>query len=91
MSKYLEEVKSVIGISSNVRDEILTRIIDGVIGELTNSRITPDNQVDSYVKEYDSYVIDYAAWLYENRGGNKALDRHLQFRRHNLQLQHNDV
>lgn len=88
---YLELVKANLGISSNARDAYLLKIIDGVIGELENSNICPNGQDESYRKAYEIYVIDYSAWMYRNRGGEESLPRHLEFRKHNLQIGHIDV
>lgn len=91
MDNYLEQVKLVLGISSNVRDPILINIIEGAIAELRNSGIDPENQTDYYKNEFHRYIIDYSAWLYESKGGRESMPRHLTFRRRNLQIGHHDI
>lgn len=87
----LEFVKYNLGLNTTVRDKYLSQIIEGAIAELKNSGINPDGQDESYIKEYETYLIDYSSWLYRNRGGETSLPRHLIFKRRNLQIGHKDV
>lgn len=87
----LEFVKYNLGLSTTVRDQYIKRIIESAEAELRNSGINPDEQEESYVKEYEMFLIDYSSWLYRNRGGDGSLPRHLIYKRHNLQIGHKDV
>lgn len=77
----LSLVKARLGISSAVRDEYLTSIIDGLIEELEKVQgipLEPDNQC------HIMFVVDYAVWRYQSRDETGSMPRHLQFRLHNL-------
>lgn len=90
-TEILKITKYSLGLTTDVRDEYLLHIIEGARGELKNSGIDPEGQTESYTYEYNLYLAEYSAWLYRSRGGEVALPRHLQFRRHNLIIGHIDV
>lgn len=74
-------LKARIGISSTVRDTYLTAIVNSIVAELENEKgIVLDKENMNQVM----FIVDYAAWRYQNRDGDKGLPRHLQFRLHNL-------
>ena len=79
----LELAKSRIGLSTSVRDEYLEHIIEGVITELIEINglsLKEDNPF------HLMFVVDFADWRYSNRGSEKGMPRHLQYRLHNLLL-----
>ena len=74
-------VKARLGISTNVRDEYLSHIVDGVIDEL--------EEVNGLSLNKDSphqlmFVVDLSTWRYQNRDIADGMPRHLQFRLHNM-------
>lgn len=82
-------VKARLGITSTVRDEYLTAIIDGIIAELEREKglsLRPDNPY------HLMFVVDFATWRYQSVAEPSqapgrtplAMPRHLQFRLHNL-------
>lgn len=79
----LRLVKARIGISTNVRDEYLTAIIESVITELEEEKgllLKSDNPY------HLMFVVDLSSWRYQNRDSMNAMPRHLQFRLHNLMI-----
>ena len=76
----LDLLKASLGYKSNVRDELLTIIVSGVIDELTSEK--------GIKLEYDNtshlmFVVDLSAFRYENKGGN-VMPRNLEYRLRNL-------
>jgi len=82
-TEILTLVKAKIGISTAVRDALLTAIIDGVIDELQNEK---GLALDSASPNHIMFVVDYSVWRYQNRDGNTGLPRHLQYRLHSLYI-----
>lgn len=72
-------VKDKLGIRSNVRDTYLAAIVDGVISELEDVQ---GLALDSASPHHLIFVVDYAAWRYENP--KEGMPRHLKFRLNNL-------
>ena len=78
--KILNLVKATLGYKSSVRDELLKVIIKSIIDELEiQKRITLkyDNS------EHIMFVVDYAVFRYENKGGG-TIPRNLEYRLRNL-------
>lgn len=78
--QLLELLKLKLGISTDLRDKPLKKIISSVITELT------DNLGIELVGEradHEMFIVDYAAYRYE---GGVDMSRHLQWRLHNLQI-----
>lgn len=78
--KILGLVKATLGYKSSVRDELLKFIIKSVVYELEiQKRITLkyDNA------EHLMFVVDYAVFRYENKGGS-VMPRNLEYRLRNL-------
>jgi hypothetical protein len=78
--KILNLVKATLGYKSSVRDELLKFIIKSVVDELEiQKRITLkyDNA------EHLMFVVDYAVFRYENKGGS-VMPRNLEYRLRNL-------
>ena len=78
--QLLELLKLKLGISTDLRDKPLKKIISSVITELT------DNLGIELVGEradHEMFIVDYAAYRYE---GGVDMPRHLQSRLHNLQI-----
>jgi len=73
-------LKSRLGISTAVRDDYLTKIIEGIEDELTTVQgVVLDTQNNAHLM----FVVDYADYRYSNRD-NPVMPRHLQWRLHNL-------
>lgn len=77
----LQLVKDRLGIRSNLRDGYLLAIIEGIISELEDVQ---GLVLDSTSPNHLIFIVDYAAWRYENAGKQEGMPRHLQFRLHNL-------
>lgn len=77
----LQLVKARLGITTAVRDEYLTAIINGVIKELEDEKGLVLDGANSY---HLMFVVDYATWRYQNRDSNTGMPRHLQYRLHSL-------
>ena len=85
--KILNLVKATLGYKSSVRDELLKAIIKSVADELeTQKRITLnyDNS------EHLMFVVDYACFRYENKGGG-TIPRNLEYRLRNLIVKYGGV
>ena len=74
--------KSKLGITSTVRDDYLSAILDGIVEELTS--IQGIELVETNPAHL-MFVVDYAEYRYNNRD-NPTQPRHLQWRLHNLML-----
>ena len=73
-------VKASLGYKSTVRDELLQMIIKSIIDELTiqkRIKLDPENS------EHLMFVVDYACFRYENKGGS-IMPRNLEYRLRNL-------
>jgi len=82
----LSLVKDRIGIrTSTTRDNLLNSIIDGVICELTTEK-----GIELTDLRHMMFIVDYSTWRYENKGKEKGMPRHLQFRLHNLMVSRGD-
>lgn len=81
INTVLELVKARIGISTNVRDEYLTKIIEGIKDELETQQ---GLSIDLDSPHILMFLVDYATWRYQNRDSHDGMPRHLQFRLHNL-------
>lgn len=77
----LNLVKARLGISTSVRDEYLTAIIEGVISELENEKGLVLSDASPH---HLMFVVDLSTWRYQNKGMMDGMPRHLQFRLHNL-------
>ena len=76
----LDLLKATLGYKSNVRDELLTIIVSGVITELTSEKGILLNFNNS---SHLMFVVDLSAFRYENKGGN-VMPRNLEYRLRNL-------
>lgn len=81
VTTVLDLVKARLGISSDVRNTYLTKIVEGVIAELeTEKGVVLDETNANHLM----FVVDYSTWRYTNRDSEGSMPRHLQFRMHNL-------
>lgn len=82
--QLLELLKIKLGISSDLRDKALEKIIASIITELTdNYGVVLDNTR----ADHEMFIVDFAAYRYEGVADNgRTMPRHLQWRLHNLQL-----
>ncbi|HEM2575424.1 TPA: hypothetical protein U0513_000714 [Streptococcus suis] len=78
--QLLELLKLKLGISTDLRDKPLEKILEAVISELEQVfgvELVPDRA------DHEMFVVDFAAYRYE---GGVDMPRHLQWRLHNLQF-----
>ena len=82
-------IKARLGITSEIRDEYIRHIINGVIDEV--ERIIGVS-LDGGNSEHQMFCVDYAAWRYQSVDQQKdnrytshgGVPRHLSHRLHNL-------
>lgn len=73
-------VKASLGYKSSVRDELLQAIIESIIDELTiQKRIS----LSAENSEHLMFIVDYAVFRYENKGGS-VMPRNIEYRLRNL-------
>lgn len=77
----LSLVKDRLGLRSTIRDVYLVAIVNGVISELSDVQGLVLVETNPH---HLMFVVDLAAWRYENRDNHEGMPRHLQFRFHNL-------
>ncbi|MGY3797283.1 hypothetical protein NQ540_00340 [Granulicatella adiacens ATCC 49175] len=80
----LEILKAKLGISGKFRDEYLKHLLKSVIDELCNQKGITLNP-ESY--HHIDFIVDYAAFRYDNRDNNIIMPKHLQYRLNNLLLE----
>jgi len=93
-STILELVKARLGISTNIRDEYLTAIIEGAVKELEDEKGIALDEGNPY---HLMFVVDYSTWRYQSVNTTQttstssplAMPRHLQFRLHSLMIHAN--
>lgn len=87
MDKFVETAldltKARVGLSTNVRDTYLEKIIESIIEELSENNGLSLESGNSF---HLMFVVDYADWRYSNRDSEKGMPRHLQYRLHNMIL-----
>lgn len=83
----LNLVKAVLGYRTNVRDELLLRIIDSVVDELEKVKGVP---FDFENNEIVMYVADMVVFRYQNLGGG-TIPRNLDYRLKNLIVKYRKV
>ena len=85
-NQILDLLKANLGIASNVRDEYLKMIIDGVISELEDNHGVVLEESDT---AQIMFVVDYSAWRYRSVDPNNSakfagdMPRNLKWRLHN--------
>ena len=80
----LEILKAKLGISGEFRDKYLKHLLKSVIDELCNQKGITLN-AERY--HHMDFIVDYAAFRYDNRDNNILMPKHLQYRLHNLLLE----
>lgn len=83
----LNLVKAILGYRTNVRDELLSRIIDSVVDELEKVKGVP---FDFGNNEIVMYVVDMVVFRYQNLGGG-TMPRNLEYRLRNLIVKYRKV
>lgn len=83
----LNLVKAILGYRTNVRDELLLRIIDSVVDELEKVKGVP---FDFNNNEIVMYVVDMVVFRYQNLGGG-TMPRNLEYRLRNLIVKYRKV
>lgn len=74
-------LKSNLGMGSTFRDPYLTKMIEGILSELTVEKgITLDPADANHLM----FVVDLAAWRFTARDSKEDMPRHLSFRMRNL-------
>ena len=86
-SDVLNLVKAILGYRTNVRDELLFRIIDSVVDELEKVKGVP---FDFDNNEIVMYVADMTVFRYQNLGGGN-IPRNLEYRLRNLIVKYRKV
>ena len=76
----LNLVKAILGYRTNVRDELLLRIIDSVVDDLEKIKGV---SFDFDNNEIVMYVVDMTVFRYQNLGGG-SIPRNLEYRLRNL-------
>jgi len=76
-------VKSSVGLTTNVRDDYLTAIVNGVVKELEDEKGLSLQSDNPY---HLMFCVDYAEWRYRNKSKNEDMPRNLQYRLHNLMI-----
>lgn len=77
----LDLVKARIGISANVRDAYLTKIIESIITELEDEK---GINIDLDNANHLMFIVDYSSWRYQSRDSTGAMPEHLKWRLKNL-------
>ena len=85
--KILNLVKATLGYKSSVRDELLKVIVKSIIDELENQKRI---KLDFENAEHLMFVVDYAVFRYENKGGG-TIPRNLEYRLRNLIVKYGGV
>lgn len=83
----LNLVKAILGYRTNVRDELLLRIIDSVVDELEKVKGV---SFDFANNEIVMYVADMVVFRYQNLGGG-TIPRNLDYRLKNLIVKYRKV
>lgn len=83
----LNLVKAILGYRTNVRDELLFRIIESVVDELEKIKGVP---FDFENNEIVMYVVDMVVFRYQNLGGG-TMPRNLEYRLRNLIVKYRKV
>lgn len=77
----LSLVKANLGMGTNFRDAYLTKLIEGIIDELTDEKgITLDPEDANHLM----FVVDLAAWRFAARDTKEDMPEHLKRRFRNL-------
>lgn len=79
----LNLVKARLGISTNVRDAYLTKIIESIITELEDEK---GINIDLDNANHLMFVVDYSTWRYQNRDSTGGMPEHLNWRLRNLYI-----
>ena len=85
--KILGLVKATLGYKSSVRDELLKVIVKSVIDELESQKRL---SIDFDNAEHLMFIVDYACFRYENKGGG-TIPRNLEYRLRNLIVKYGGV
>lgn len=80
--KALPLIKAQLGISTNVRDDLLTAILNGIVAELKEEKGLSLSDDNPY---HLMFVVDFSVWRYKNRE-EKGMPEHLYFRLRNLMI-----
>lgn len=70
-------LKAALGITTNFRDKFLTKLIEGVVTELTDEK---GIAIDKKNANHIMFVVDYADWRYKGRDTVSAMPLHLKAR-----------
>lgn len=83
-TEILALLKAKLGISGRFRDEYLNHLILSVQDEIKKQKKI---KLDTNRYDHMDFLIDYAAFRYDNRDSNILMPKHLQYRLHNLLLE----
>lgn len=79
----LQLFKADIGMTSALRDVYFTKMINGIITELTDEKgivLEPENA------NHVMFIVDYASWKYTGKDSQTGMPDHLRRRMRNLYL-----
>lgn len=79
----LQLLKLRLGIFSNARDTYLNHLLDTTIHMLTDEKKIDVGLSNPVIL---NFVVSYSAWLFESKGEQGGMPRHLQFSLHNLMM-----
>lgn len=80
VEQVLPLLKARLGISTNVRDSLLSALIDGIMSECRNMH---EIELDAAQADQLVFVLDWATWKY-NHPEDGTTPRSIQFRLRNL-------
>lgn len=79
----IELLKVRLGITSETRDFYLLHIVESVMTMLSDEK---EINVDLSNANIVGFIVNYSAWIYESKGEQAGMPRHLQFALHNLMI-----
>lgn len=91
VKELLKFVKFNLGLSTSVRDEYLEHIVESTVSRTIRAGADPKGQDEDYQKEWFSYVVDEACYMYRNRGGEIPRPLGLRDRRNSLIVEPKNV
>lgn len=82
-ASILSLLKMQLGISTTVKDTLLTSKVNSAIAEIEDALGVMLSETDP---RHIDLAVDFAAWKYENPDAQLGIPRFIEFRIHNLQI-----
>lgn len=79
----LQLVKANLGMNTSLRDAYLTKLIEGIITELTEEKGIALDGSNSY---HLMFIVDYAVWRFLSKDSDAGMPEHLRYRLKNLYI-----